>query len=80
MASLEVVFGEDEAVIILDNAPCHNKVDECFENFQIRLLPAFSTLFLCLRSFLCTASEQHFVTLNTPEVAAGTRSPMYQCR
>ena len=42
MISLEVILRNEDAVIILDNAPCHNRVNEFFEILQKLFLLVYS--------------------------------------
>lgn len=42
MTCLEVMLGEEETVIIMDNAPCHQGIQDNFENLEIKFLPAYS--------------------------------------
>lgn len=40
--SLDVVIGEEDCVILMDNAPCHNGISEVFSDRAIRYLPPHS--------------------------------------
>ena len=41
MTSSEIILGNEDAFIILDNASCHSRVNEFFENMRIHFLPAY---------------------------------------
>ena len=42
LASLEVILGEDDAVVIMDNAPCHRDAAQSLTNHEMRYLPPYS--------------------------------------
>ena len=88
MTSLEAVLGDEDAVIILDNAPCHSRINESFEYLQIRFLSPHSPFlnpieecFSVFKSYL----KQHLndvslANLNDPAAAARAGVSMYERR
>ena len=42
LASLEAILGDEETVIIMDNAPVHNGMQEIYPNLHLKYLPPYS--------------------------------------
>ena len=42
LTSLDVILGDEEAILIMDNAPCHRDAGHVIQNHEVRYLPPHS--------------------------------------
>ena len=88
MMSLSAVLGEEEAVVILDNAPCHRGVQNRFPDLSIKFLPPYSPFLNPIEECFSVFKAYLKHRLNDPSsgnldnAAAARREgiPMYQRR
>ena len=51
LTSLQAILGDEEAVLIMDNAPVHMDMQNDFPNLEIKYLPAYSPFLNPIENF-----------------------------